>query len=272
MFKCTVVLLAVLAMARFPQINGFCQVGDCSISDSSNCSWPELVKHEYYKPVEQFAPRIDNPDHIFNLMYPQDEKNCINIRIARYVNDKGEFELHLFLLCTSIMRSEYVLFFKVNLSFSNDQARVSCFERETRTIEKSYCGLFVHEQLRLTFLENDNRLLIEDLSDKVPAGAWIMLQRREMRENKKCVCLNLNSYWAEIVDCSSLKNGEGRPNQNKLHDPSRRQSSAKWIIYSFVGGFLLLLPVAVLLCVEFKMFIQIYGVQRILVRCNKNCN
>lgn len=202
MFKYTVILLAIRAMSKFQTIEGYFHVGDCSIPDRSNCTWPELVRFEYYIAAEQFAPKIDDPDHLFNLIHSP-EKNCIDVVISKSTTPFGKFELILELMCASSPYNSYQLNFDLSFRYTNNRLTVSCFTRNTRTtLHGSNCGHFVHEQLRLTFLENGNQLLIEDLSDKVPVGTWIMLQKRiGYRFSKKCICSNLGSYWDEKMFC-----------------------------------------------------------------------
>lgn len=57
-------------------------MSDCEMSTHSNCTWDGLDRDQFYTPVQLIGPKIDNPDHLFNLIHNPLEDNCTYARLV----------------------------------------------------------------------------------------------------------------------------------------------------------------------------------------------
>lgn len=210
----TVYLVILIAWVAVSPVTGFCQLSDCSISDASECSLFELVEDNLYVPVEQNRPQMTDPNHLFNFLYDPFERNCLRVRFSTFKDTINYFQLGV--NCGSKMNSGIHLTFLIQFHQSSNGSLVSCFKRDkvTKTQGKK-CNYFAHEQLRLTFIENYDQLLIEDLSDRVPKGTRLILRTIMPELDRRCVCHDLESYRSEKYECRYNVEVETRYDKNK---------------------------------------------------------
>lgn len=215
----SVYLVILIAWIAVPPVTGFCQLVDCSISNASECSWAELVHDNLFVPVEQNMPRITDPHHLFNFLYNPFERNCVRVRFSTFEEPINSFQLGV--SCGSNMNPGIHLTFLIQFHQSSNGSLVSCFKRGKVTKNQGKkCNYFAHEQLRLTFIENYDQLLVEDLSNKVPKGTRLILRKIVPELDKRCVCHHLELYKSEKYECRynvAVETRYAKNNKNKNH-------------------------------------------------------
>lgn len=203
------VILVVLALSLPPRAAGSaCHISDCSLPSSSNCSLNHNIHGENYIPVNNLShtsPPMDDPGHLFNLLQDPLEEDCVFLGLHNS-NISGEFIFSLAVSCRSQIGISSRITFQVN---SNSEAANSCLERDSKSMKRAKkCGIFANVQLKLTFLGDDeDQLLLEDWSDKVPSGTSLLLRKIEFGREKRCSCRNLTMFWIKKQNCmqSALK-------------------------------------------------------------------
>ncbi|KAL1375378.1 hypothetical protein pipiens_004678 [Culex pipiens pipiens] len=180
---------------------------DCSLSNSSNCSWFDLIKDEFYTPLGPPKPAVHHPEHLFNLIYSPLEPNCHTLRIVSLIDDSASFVLSLGVKCASHLAASLAVFFNVNFRQPNDSAAISCITRDAVTMNLAQkCGHIAGEQLRLTFSDDGDQLAIEDLAMDVPTS--LTLQKTKHQTDMGCVCRSLKTYWMERWSCMMIAEQE----------------------------------------------------------------
>lgn len=199
-------VLAVLSIS-ISTVSGFCQINECSLSNSSNCSWFDLIKEEFFTALEPPKPAVQDPDHLFNLIYNPLEPNCQTLRIDSLIDHSTSFVFSLDVECASHLFATFSVIFNVSFQQPHDSASISCITRDAVTMNRAKkCGLFAGEQLRLTFSDDGDQLLIEDMAGNVPTS--LMLQKTEYQENMNCVCRSHKIYWMERWPCMMIAERE----------------------------------------------------------------
>lgn len=186
-----------------------CHLSDCAIRAESNCSYNDLTGIElplHYAPVKRNGPMIKNPDHLFNLLVNPQEKDCVSLDISTSAG--SELELFVSVQCgmdfSSTFSVAYATKFRTQIEPQVFTAPLSCIKPDVTTdnlIKK--CGIFAHERLRLTFLDNGAQLLIEEMAARAPKGASVMLKKAKYGSPKGCRCLRFVNYWNKYRRCAT---------------------------------------------------------------------
>lgn len=195
--KLVVVLLVLALSTPLRAEESACQISDCSLASGSNCSWINSGRMADYIAVQNTSlttPPPNNPEHLFNLL--QDPRHSRCIYMSFFV--RGGI-LKLGVQCSSIYNSFSEMSFQVKFNQSSGH----CIERSSLTKKRAEkCGIFANEQLKLTFLGDDeHRLLLEDLSGMVPAGTSLLLQKMNPAFDKQCECPNLIMFLIKKQSC-----------------------------------------------------------------------
>lgn len=85
-----------------------------------------------------------------------------------------------------------------------DIQSISCIQKNTVFVGGRTCPSPAGEKLRLTFLDNGDRLLMEDLSGKVPNGTSQMLHQTNRSKETQCECPNVRKMLDNNKNCPSL--------------------------------------------------------------------
>lgn len=247
----SVYLVILIAWKVASPVTGFCQLGDCSISDESECSWGDLVKEGFYAPVEQNMPQVTDVDHLFNFLNNPFEKNCVQISFTTFYSKDDGYTILLHVQRASEMYGGIRIVFLIQFHQSSNSS-ISCFQRDAlREYQRKKCAFFVHEQLRLTFFENNEFLLIEDLSSRVPKGTRLILRKIGYQVDMKCLCDDLESYGYDTIQC--LLDAEQELENSKYKQKKATGNNTKKITGSVVGLlFLLALLFTCNMCFKLK--------------------
>lgn len=198
-----VYLISVAVLAVFSPgtiVESVCQIGDCSLPTMSNCSqFGKISTHHF---VARQPPRstIDDPDHLFNMLYNPFENDCLYLRVDALNNNYLNNKFALILECAYHHSRISAVNFEVTFQQSNGARSLQCISRNATSMQLGVkCGIFANEQLRLTF--SNDQLLMEDLSSKVPEGTSLLLSKTDYQRNKQCVCQNLTLFWIKKQPC-----------------------------------------------------------------------
>lgn len=217
-----------LAVIQTSAVGTFCQLGDCSLTNSSNCSWIDLAEDEFYVPLEPPNPAAADPEHLFNLIFDPSEKSCRFLRVGRLFLEFGKFAFLFEVLCASNVHSSFVILFDVYTQQNYNSTVISCIRRDAVRINQAKkCGFFAHEKLRLTFSENADQLLMEDLTGEGPNRTSLLLQKTKYYKNMLCTCNGLQTYWWQKYGC--IQDAEREILNVNLALNSNETSDAKWV-------------------------------------------
>lgn len=198
----SVYLVIFIASTVFSSVVGFCQLSDCLISDASECSWVELVEDNFNAPAEQNMSQMTDLDHLFNFLFNPFERDCVRINFSKpHLIKAGNF-FDLTVYCGSKMVLSIHLTFLVQFHQPSNGSLISFIKRdEIKEFQGKKCDLFAHEQFSLTFMENNDQLLIEDLSSIVPRGTRLILRKTDGTPDRSYQCQDLITYRDEKTDC-----------------------------------------------------------------------
>lgn len=189
LYKKILALLQVFATSIF----GFCELNITTIPPRTQPGISNLSDYyeiERYTPLEQLRPVIEDPEHLFNLIYDAQEPDCIQVRLERF---SAKSSLSIYPDCRNWIDSMAALR-TTQVSPEFCESHKSCYRCDNKTVQiaKSFNG-FAREQLRLNFLLAEGLLLMEDLSSRGPQGLWMMLRKDKLR-NRPCKCEKLRLF------------------------------------------------------------------------------
>lgn len=181
-----------------------CVLSDCSISTSTNCSRPLFERfnnrRSLFLSLEQTVLNINNSEHLFKLLNASPDKNCLDL----VWETSSATNLYFYFYCKthgfSILLLEYVPTFEV---FGDIQS-ISCIQKNAILVDGRTCPSPAGEKLRLKFLDNGDRLLMEDMSGKVPNGTSLMLHQTNRSNGTQCECPNVRKMLDNNKNCPSL--------------------------------------------------------------------
>lgn len=179
---------------------GLCQLSDCSSLDKvrSNCPAAEFKKSAVYRPLDQFKPSIKKPHHLFNLIYDESSKDCIEVVLSPSIHDSSGFNYDLFVSC----RSELPCNVYLSLDAYLYQGSVACLHRSDLSILMlRRCNIFAEERIRFNFVWNKGLLLLEDLSSQGYTKSWLMLQKSNISSGERCNCTKLAKFRDFFQQC-----------------------------------------------------------------------
>lgn len=244
-----VVLLAFNTISSTVASANSCVLSDCSVPSSSNCSRQLLDRFigrkRSYLPPEQTGLNISESDHLLNLLNDSPERKCIDLQTGQsyfFVPFVLFEELYCIeLVCHSVYFRTLALDYVLHIKNYSDMQSKLCIKHNAIQINAEYCSSPVGEKLRLTFFDNGDRLLMEDLSGKAPNGTSLMLQKTNRVDNTKCECPNVgkmidkNKKCATIEEIEALeqlraKQRKNESSEGKLSRKQNRNHASNWII------------------------------------------
>ncbi|KAL1377352.1 hypothetical protein pipiens_001547 [Culex pipiens pipiens] len=195
-------IVTLLAVSFLPTaINGLCQLSDCSTPTSLHPSCPseDFTKLEIYEPLEQTKPAVQDPHHLFNLIYDQSASNCTEVGLGPSEHDSRGFNYYLTVAC----RSSNYFGVHLGLEATLDQEAVTCFRpmNETTWMAKR-CRIFVQERIRFNFELDRGLLMLEDLSERAVKNPYHLFNLINDPSERDCTEL--------VLRPESPKNGEFR--------------------------------------------------------------
>lgn len=192
------VVLAVFSSETI--VESTCQIGDCSLPTMSNCSQFDKIFTQHFVALQPPEPAVDDPDHLFNMLYNPFEDDCLYLRVAAMHKIFLNKMFALMLECAFHHSRISAVNFEVTFQQSNNSGSIQCISRNANSMQLGEkCGIFANEQLRLTF--SNDQLLMEDLSSNVPEGTSLRLSKKVYQLNKQCVCQNLTMFWIKKQSC-----------------------------------------------------------------------
>ncbi|KAL1401404.1 hypothetical protein pipiens_006629 [Culex pipiens pipiens] len=145
---------------------------------------PQSIDWNFYQPEKQNDLLINDPNHIFYIINDPQEVDCLTVRLLVHVTG---VVLHVY--CRIDDDSRPV---PIGLEPTPAEQQPTCFKRNAYRL----CGVNTSERLRMTLLRDRELLLLEDFSDGVPKGSWLLLQKDTRTKNGPCKC----PRWERMVE------------------------------------------------------------------------
>lgn len=248
----TVAVLAIWAVSSNVASANSCVISDCSIANSaSTCSlklFDNIWRRLQYYPLEQNEPHIDDSEHLFNIMYNHQERSCIKLEIYVDINYWSWFKLDVRCLSSLTIQT-----FGINFEPKFHQAKnLSCIKyNEMFILNGEPCDTSAGEKLRLTFLDNGDQLLLEDLSGKVSNGTSLLLQKTDAVSEGRpsCECPSVKKFFDKKKNCANryeiaaLESLKAKSDENKKFSSKQNRNYSKGSIVGTVFGFFILVVI-----------------------------
>lgn len=181
-----VVFTVVFAIISIVFGERICQINDCEAPPNTYpiCNVSESLDWIFYLSEKQNDLLIDDPNHVFYIINDPQEVDCLTVRLLVHVTG---VVLHVY--CRIDDDSTPV---PIGLEPTPAEQQPTCFKRNAYRL----CGVNTSERLRMTLLRDRELLLLEDFSDGVPKGSWLLLQKDERTKNGPCKC----PRWERMIE------------------------------------------------------------------------
>lgn len=165
-----------------------CQISDCKLPSNASlaCEILNITNSaNYYQPTYKTDSFIADSSHLFNMIYDLQGTGCTYASFGSYY-------------FSFVLACEPAQPFRLGFALDRSERGIPCIKQlEKYDVERKKCGLYAHEQIRLTY---DNDLLrIEDLS--INGSSLTMRAVNHSRNN--CSCSKVKEISEKLVKCSS---------------------------------------------------------------------
>lgn len=183
----TTVVYAIISIVVGERI---CQINDCEAPPNAYpiCNVSESIDWNFYQPEKQNNMMINDPNHVFYIINDPQEMDCVTVRLLVYVSG---VILHVY--CRINVDSAPI---PIALD-PTPERHPTCFTRNSYRL----CGVNTNERIRMTLLRDRELLLLEDFSDGVPEGSWLLLQKDERTKNGPCNCPRWKTMFDNYEQC-----------------------------------------------------------------------
>lgn len=189
-----VVFMAVLAIISIVVGERICQINDCEAQPNTYpiCNFSMSFDFNFYQPEKQNNLSINDPNHIFYIINDPQEVDCLTVRLLFYVTG---VVLHVY--CRIDDNSTPI---PIVLENTRGQ-QPTCLMRNAYRL----CGVDTSERLRMTLLLERDLLLLEDFSDRVPKGSWLLLEQDLRYKHGPCKCPRWERMIENYNKCANAK-------------------------------------------------------------------